>query len=129
MLVLLRPEAEQELLEAQAWYESKALGLGFEFARAADAAVASALRNPLGYLRIEEEFRWVLFRKFPYMLIQARMNCWWFRSFISIVSLGLGWSGLAAEAKNVPPVTQLLFSSEENNRKHHNSARNTRRAH
>ena len=53
MLVLLRPEAEQELLEAQAWYESKALGLGFEFARAADAAVASALRNPLGYLRIE----------------------------------------------------------------------------
>jgi hypothetical protein len=45
MLVVLRPEAEQELLEAQAWYESKALGLGFEFARAADAAVASALRG------------------------------------------------------------------------------------
>ncbi|MFA7524008.1 MAG: hypothetical protein WCY91_01330, partial [Acidithiobacillus sp.] len=41
----------------QTWYESKALGLGFEFARAADAAVASALRNPFGYLRIEEEFR------------------------------------------------------------------------
>ncbi len=35
MLVVLRPEAEHELLEAQAWYESKALGLGFEFARAA----------------------------------------------------------------------------------------------
>ncbi|MDD2914388.1 MAG: type II toxin-antitoxin system RelE/ParE family toxin [Gallionella sp.] len=69
MRVLLRPEAEQELLEAQAWYESKALGLGFEFARAADAAVASALRNPLSHLRIEEEFRRVLFRKFPYMLI------------------------------------------------------------
>lgn len=68
MLVVLRPEAEQELLEAQAWYESKALGLGFEFARAADAAVASALRNPLGHLRVEEEFRRVLFRKFPYML-------------------------------------------------------------
>ena len=57
MLVVLRPEAEVVLLEAQAWYESKALGLGFEFARAADAAVASALRNPVGYLRIEEEFR------------------------------------------------------------------------
>lgn len=28
MRVLLRPEAEQEFLEAQAWYESKALGLG-----------------------------------------------------------------------------------------------------
>ncbi len=69
MLVVFRPEAEQELLEAQAWYESKAVGLGFEFARAADAAVASAVRNPLGHLRIEEEFRRVLFRKFPYMLI------------------------------------------------------------
>ncbi len=49
MLVLLRPEEEQELLEAQAWYVSKALGLGFEFTRAADAAVASALRNPFGH--------------------------------------------------------------------------------
>lgn len=69
MLVLFRPEAEQELLDAQAWYESKALGLGYEFARAADAAVASAIRNPLGHLRIEKEFRRLLFRKFPYMLI------------------------------------------------------------
>jgi len=69
MQVILRPEAEQELLEAQAWYESKALGLGFEFARAADAAVASALRNPCGHLRIEECFYRVLFRKFPYTLI------------------------------------------------------------
>lgn len=69
MLVVLRPEAEDELLEAQAWYESKALGLGFEFARAADSAVASALRNPYAHLRIEEEFRRVLFRKFPYTLI------------------------------------------------------------
>ena len=49
MLIVLRPEAEHELLEAQSWYESKALGLGFEFARAADAAVASALRNPFGH--------------------------------------------------------------------------------
>jgi hypothetical protein len=73
MLVVLRPEAEEELLEAQAWYESKALGLGFEFARAADAAVASALRNPFGHLRIEEEFR------------------------ISTVNRAFGLSGLVAE--------------------------------
>ncbi len=69
MLVVVVPEAKQELLEAQAWYESKALGLGFEFARSADAAVASALHNPFGHLRIEEEFRRVLFRRFPYTLI------------------------------------------------------------
>lgn len=29
MLVVLRPEAEHELLEAQIWYESKALRLRF----------------------------------------------------------------------------------------------------
>jgi len=69
MRLVVRPEAEQELLEAQAWYESKAQGLGFEFARAADAAVSSALRNPFGYARIEAEFRRVLLRKFPYSLI------------------------------------------------------------
>lgn len=69
MSVLFRPEAEQELLAAQAWYESKARGLGFEFARAADAAVSAAVRNPLGYLRIKGDFRRVLFRKFPYALI------------------------------------------------------------
>lgn len=69
MFLLLRPEAEQELLDARAWYESKALGLGFEFARAADAAVAAARRNPFGHLCVEAEFRRVLFRKFPYTLI------------------------------------------------------------
>ncbi|MBI3713708.1 MAG: hypothetical protein HY253_12215 [Burkholderiales bacterium] len=69
MKIVLRPEAEQELLEAQAWYEEKALGLGFEFARAADVAVELAFRNPLGHSCIEGEFRRVLFRKFPYLLV------------------------------------------------------------
>ncbi|AAY51693.1 conserved hypothetical protein [Chlorobaculum tepidum TLS] len=62
MRIVVRPEAEQELLEAHARYESKAQGLGYEFARAADAAVASALRTPFGYgTRIAEGFRRVLF--------------------------------------------------------------------
>jgi hypothetical protein len=47
----------------------KRWGLGFEFSRAADVAIASALRNPFVYLLIEEEFRRVLFRNFPYTLI------------------------------------------------------------
>ena len=42
MRILFRPEARAELLEAQAWYESRATGLGLEFARVVDAAVASA---------------------------------------------------------------------------------------
>lgn len=45
------------------------LGLGFEFARAVDAAASSAMRMPLAYPRIGGEFRHVLLRKFPYSLI------------------------------------------------------------
>ena len=49
MRILFRPEARAEVLEAQAWYESRAAGLGLEFARALEAAVATASRNPNGH--------------------------------------------------------------------------------
>ena len=45
------------------------MGLGFEFARAVDAAVARALRMPLAFPRIEAEFRHIVIRKFPYSII------------------------------------------------------------
>jgi plasmid stabilization system protein ParE len=67
--IIFRPEAARELGQAQFWYESKAVGLGFEFARAVEAAVESAKRNPFGHPTIEADFRRVLLRKFPYMLI------------------------------------------------------------
>ncbi|ROH89666.1 hypothetical protein ED208_11120 [Stagnimonas aquatica] len=69
MHLWVRPEAEAELLEAQAWYEQRAAGLGFEFARAVDAAVARALRMPLAFPRVEAEFRQVVVRKFPYSVV------------------------------------------------------------
>lgn len=69
MRLVVRPEAQVELLEAQAWYEQRSTGLGFEFARAADAAVARALRMPLAFPCIEAEFRHVITRKFRYSVI------------------------------------------------------------
>ena len=69
MQAVFRPEAQIELLEAQAWYEARSPGLGFEFARAIDAAVTRALRTPLTFPRIEAEFRHVAARKFPYAII------------------------------------------------------------
>ena len=73
MNVVFRPEALDELLETQAWYELQAPGPGLEFARLADAAVAAVLRNPLAFERIEGEFRRVIFRRFPYMLIYSAL--------------------------------------------------------
>ena len=69
MRLVLRPEAQRELLAAQTWYEERSPGLGFEFARAVDAAIARVLRMPLAFPRIEAEFRHVIARKFPYSII------------------------------------------------------------
>lgn len=69
MQLLFRPEAQSELLAAQAWYEQRSRGLGFEFARAVDAALARVIRMPLAFPCIEGEFRHVITRKFPYSVI------------------------------------------------------------
>ena len=69
MSVVFRPEARAEVLEAQAWYESRSPGLGLEFARALDAALASALRDPVAFVKVEGECRRVVLRKFPFSLV------------------------------------------------------------
>ncbi len=57
MCIAFRPEARTELLEAKAWYERQAPGLGLEFARAVDASIASIVRTPEAYPLIEGECR------------------------------------------------------------------------
>ena len=69
MRVLFRPEARSELLEAQAWHESRATGLGLEFARVVEAAVASASRSPTAFAQVAGACRRVLLRKFPFSLV------------------------------------------------------------
>lgn len=69
MRAVFRPEARLEVIEAQAWYEMRAVGLGAEFARSVDAAVARALRTPLAYATIDDVFRHALLRRFPYSII------------------------------------------------------------
>ena len=45
--LIIAPEAEQEFLEAFAWYESKQTGLGQRFAREFGECLDSIVRNPL----------------------------------------------------------------------------------
>jgi hypothetical protein len=56
MRLVFRPEARRELLEAQAWYEARATGLGLEFGRAVDAAVEQALRLSLAHTCLDDDF-------------------------------------------------------------------------
>jgi plasmid stabilization system protein ParE len=67
--VLVRPEASQELIEAAEWYEAQLPGLGLEFGRAFESAIAAAVRNPQAYAEIEQDCRRVILRKFPYSLV------------------------------------------------------------
>ncbi len=69
MQVLFRPEARAELLEAQSWYESRATGLGLEFARAVEAAVESAVRNPAAFAFVADNCQRILLRRFPFSLV------------------------------------------------------------
>jgi plasmid stabilization system protein ParE len=68
MRIIFRPEASAELLEAQAWYEARSIGLGSSFARSFEAALASAARQPFAHPCVEGLVRRVLLRRFPYAL-------------------------------------------------------------
>jgi plasmid stabilization system protein ParE len=67
--VILRPEAEAELAEAIDWYESRGKGLGADFMRAVDAAMAAIERNPEQYQIVNGQVRRAVLRRFPYGLI------------------------------------------------------------
>ena len=67
--VLFLAKAEAELAEAADWYESRSKGLGTEFLRALDAAIANIQRNPLGYQTVFGSVRRAVMRRFPYSVI------------------------------------------------------------
>jgi plasmid stabilization system protein ParE len=67
--VILRPEAEAELTEAIDWYESRGEGLGADFMRAVDAAMAAIERNPEQHQIVRGQVRRAVLRRFPYGLI------------------------------------------------------------
>lgn len=69
MRALFRPEARDDVVQARDWYEKQSAGLGGEFVRALEAAVAVASRSPDAFPAVSGEFRRVLLRRFPYSLV------------------------------------------------------------
>jgi plasmid stabilization system protein ParE len=65
----LRPQAEIEIGEAAVWYEGCGVGLGHDFLKAIDTALAAIQENPLQYQIISGELRRAGVRRFPYSLI------------------------------------------------------------
>jgi plasmid stabilization system protein ParE len=66
--LILRPAAEDDVEAAYRWYEEQSPGLGAEFLRSVEAALASVERNPEAYQLVYKQARRALLRRFPYAL-------------------------------------------------------------
>jgi toxin ParE1/3/4 len=64
-LVVL-PAAEADIVQAALWYEQRAPGLGADFLRAVDVALAEITRMPERFPVVHRTCRRALLRRFPY---------------------------------------------------------------
>jgi toxin ParE1/3/4 len=66
--IVLRPEAEDDLVAAQTWYEQQRLGLGDEFADEVEDVFARVEFSPKLYAEVLPGVRRCKLRKFPYVV-------------------------------------------------------------
>ena len=72
--LIVLDEAEEELFEAQKWYETQRSGLGEEFRQAIDQAMERLLKSPLAASTITNlppslDARRVMVKRFPYSIV------------------------------------------------------------
>jgi plasmid stabilization system protein ParE len=65
------PEAELELYEAALRYESEVTGLGRRFGDEVERVVNLLLENPEMGVRVDEDLRHFVLRKFPFSVVYA----------------------------------------------------------
>jgi plasmid stabilization system protein ParE len=69
--LVVRPEVDADLQEAEAWYNNQEPGLGQSFLRHALETIDRLLQNPFLY-RIryrKRQVRWAYIRRFPYRVV------------------------------------------------------------
>ena len=66
MQVLVRPAAAADIDDAFLWYEGQRPGLGADFLRTVDSALAAIQSNPQLHAVIYRNTRRALLRRFPY---------------------------------------------------------------
>ena len=66
--IIIRPEAEEDLQEARAWYEAQRSGLGNELLDEVRHAVGRLETDPESRPFYYRDFRRLLTRRFPYKL-------------------------------------------------------------
>ena len=68
MRLIVRPEAEADLLQAFAWYEDQQPGLGRAFMEEVSRSLESIEQRPLSFVIVETPSRRAMTRRFPYAL-------------------------------------------------------------
>ncbi|MBI5910908.1 MAG: type II toxin-antitoxin system RelE/ParE family toxin [Betaproteobacteria bacterium] len=64
--LILRPEAEGDIVAAREWYEERRRGLSLEFREALDETLSRIDANPELHARVYRELRRALLRRFPF---------------------------------------------------------------
>ncbi|MBN3909005.1 MAG: type II toxin-antitoxin system RelE/ParE family toxin [Nostoc sp. NMS1] len=67
--VIFHPLAEQELIDAVAYYEEQEPGLGLEYIGEIEHAVSFLIRYPEAGSKIQDSLRRLILPKFPYYLL------------------------------------------------------------
>jgi plasmid stabilization system protein ParE len=68
MAVRFHRLASQDYLQARRRYARKSARLADRFERALDSAVQKLAANPLLWPTFEAQYRWILLRRFPYVV-------------------------------------------------------------
>jgi len=68
-IVIIRPEAEDDLKEAFSWYEEKRIGLGYDYLLQVDAGLSFIARNPNIHPIEYKGTRKHIIKRFPYKII------------------------------------------------------------
>jgi plasmid stabilization system protein ParE len=74
--LVVRPEVDADLLEAEAWYNDQEPGLGQKFLKDALETIDRLLQNPfLHHVRYRKRrVRWAYTRRFPYRVVFSVMG-------------------------------------------------------
>ncbi len=68
-MLIVQPEAEADIAEARAWYQSQRAGVGDELIDEIDRVFSLILRHPEGYAIVHRKTRKVSLRRFPYSVL------------------------------------------------------------
>jgi len=66
--LIIAPEAQQDVDESYRWYENHRPGLGEEFLGCVEACIQTICRTPELHVKVHEEYRRALLRRFPYAI-------------------------------------------------------------